>query len=252
VKTTRPGYPADALKACIEGDVVLRIRIDDTGRVTEAEPIRSIPELDAAAIECVKEWRYEPARRDGRAVGATSVVTLEFRVYDQGDYAACDGARKRAAPVRHSPAGGTRASVNVDMEYSGSQIRFNVKVANSGTTGDIVGVVIGRDRPLLEKPFGIGKPKGWQSQLVKRESKNEAPRWEVWLSCDPVFLERVARSSRPADEVGGVRCAEHAIAPGDKTAFSLAVQSRRSVGLGPGSVAALFSGGEPETTAPTP
>jgi len=250
IRATQATYPPEALKACIEGDVVLRIVIDESGQVAEAEVVKSVPGLDDAALQCVKEWRYEPPRRNGQPARAGATVSLSFRLYEQGDHAACAAARAAGASKDTVPGEGPRVSVDVGMDFAGTQVRFNVRVANRSPTGDIVAVVIGRDRPLLERPFGIGKPKGWESLFVKRESPGNPARWVVWLSCDPGVLARVAEGLESGANLGGEHCGANAILPGDKRAFSLTVLSRRSVGLGPGSVAVLFSGGQTQVGGP--
>jgi hypothetical protein len=51
------------------------ILIDSTGSV-----IQSIPELDAAAIECVKTWLFRPAKKDGKPVATIAHAPVSFRV----------------------------------------------------------------------------------------------------------------------------------------------------------------------------
>ena len=67
---------------------------------------------------------------------------------------------------------------------------------------------------------------------------------------DPGVLARVAEGLESGANLGGEHCGANAILPGDKRAFSLTVLSRRSVGLGPGSVAVLFSGGQTQVGGP--
>ena len=56
--------------------------IDPTGRVTSATVVKSIPLLDAAAIESVRKWRFEPPRIGGRDVRFATTVTFDFRLFD--------------------------------------------------------------------------------------------------------------------------------------------------------------------------
>lgn len=57
-------------------EVVLRIRIDGAGKVTEASVVQSAgPALDAAAVEALKVSKFEPAEVDGKP----SSIQLEFR-----------------------------------------------------------------------------------------------------------------------------------------------------------------------------
>ncbi len=54
--------------------------IDTNGIVRSAKVLRSIPLLDAAAIEAVKGWRYMPSTRDGVAVPILMTVTVNFTI----------------------------------------------------------------------------------------------------------------------------------------------------------------------------
>lgn len=74
-------YPQDAFIKKIEGVVEVEILIDTNGRVTRARVLRSVPMLDAAAIENVKQWVFTPAMKGGRAVATTAVAPVTFRIY---------------------------------------------------------------------------------------------------------------------------------------------------------------------------
>jgi TonB family protein len=57
-----PVYPEEARRARVEGTVQLRIQIGTDGRVTDARVIRSIPQLDQAALDAVRQWVYDASR----------------------------------------------------------------------------------------------------------------------------------------------------------------------------------------------
>lgn len=82
VKITKPQYPSDgqAFVKKIEGTVELEIIIDTTGRVARARVVRSIPLLDRAAVECVSQWVFQPAMKNGRPVATISRATVTFRI----------------------------------------------------------------------------------------------------------------------------------------------------------------------------
>jgi periplasmic protein TonB len=80
VERTDPVYPIQARLNEIEGDVVLEVVIDEQGNMVG--PIRvekSIPLLDNAAIEALKQWRFAPARdRNGKPLRVILDVPLRF------------------------------------------------------------------------------------------------------------------------------------------------------------------------------
>jgi protein TonB len=81
VKQTKPVYPQDAFVKKIEGTVMLEILIDSTGRVARARVLNSIPALDQAAIECVKQWVFTPAIKNGRPVTTVATAPINFRIF---------------------------------------------------------------------------------------------------------------------------------------------------------------------------
>ena len=76
----RPIYPEEALQKRVSGLVILEALIDTDGVVRSAKVLRSIPLLDAAAIEAVKGWRYLPSTRGGMAVPVLMTVTVNFTI----------------------------------------------------------------------------------------------------------------------------------------------------------------------------
>jgi periplasmic protein TonB len=78
----RPSYPSSARRLGIQGMTTLRVYIAADGRVTEVliQESAGHPDLDSAAAEAVKRWRFEPARRGAEAVGVWVLLPVEFRL----------------------------------------------------------------------------------------------------------------------------------------------------------------------------
>jgi protein TonB len=66
-------YPEAAKNARVQGTVVLEITVDGEGDVVAVRVVESIPLLDPAAIEAVREWKYEPSDTDAPRVFRVSV-----------------------------------------------------------------------------------------------------------------------------------------------------------------------------------
>jgi protein TonB len=81
IRMTRPHYPQDAFIKKIEGVVLLEILIDSNGRVIRARVLQSVPALDAAAIQTVKEWVFSPAIKHGRPVATIAQAPVAFRIF---------------------------------------------------------------------------------------------------------------------------------------------------------------------------
>jgi periplasmic protein TonB len=75
-----PVYPSIAQTVRVEGVVILEAVIDARGNVTSVEVLRSIPLLDRAAIDAVRQWRYTPALLNGQAVPVVVTVTVRFQL----------------------------------------------------------------------------------------------------------------------------------------------------------------------------
>ena len=80
VKDVRPEYPTTARKARVEGTVILEAVIDSRGVVADVRVLKSIPLLDEAAIDAVKQWRYQATMLNGQAVPIVMTVTVNFKL----------------------------------------------------------------------------------------------------------------------------------------------------------------------------
>lgn len=68
-----PEYPQEARNAKVQGVVILEAVVERTGDVSGVKVLRSIPLLDQAAIEAVRQWKYEPQERR-----VQMVMTINF------------------------------------------------------------------------------------------------------------------------------------------------------------------------------
>jgi TonB family protein len=78
ITDVRPIYPNEARAAGIQGVVILEVRIEADGRVGQARILRSIPALDEAAIDAVRQWQFTPTLLNGTATPVVMTVTVQF------------------------------------------------------------------------------------------------------------------------------------------------------------------------------
>jgi protein TonB len=78
IKDVKPVYPALAESARVQGIVILEATIGADGRVTDARVIRSIPLLDLAAIDAVRQWEFTPTLLNGVPIPIIMSVTVNF------------------------------------------------------------------------------------------------------------------------------------------------------------------------------
>jgi TonB family protein len=81
VKEVRPIYTDEARRQRIQGDVILEIVVRSDGSVGSIRVRRSLGGgLDQRAIEAVRQWRFNPARRHGTPVDVAVEVAVEFKL----------------------------------------------------------------------------------------------------------------------------------------------------------------------------
>jgi TonB family protein len=80
IKEVNPIYPEEARKAEVEGVVILSVTTDIYGKVQAIQVLKSIPLLDQAAIDAIKQWVYEPMLINGKPHPMVFTVTVGFRL----------------------------------------------------------------------------------------------------------------------------------------------------------------------------
>jgi periplasmic protein TonB len=80
LRNVNPVYPDVAVAGRIEGTVVLEATIAPNGKVAEVRVVRSLPLLEKAAVDAVKQWVYSPTLVDGVPVTAIMTVTIRFQL----------------------------------------------------------------------------------------------------------------------------------------------------------------------------
>jgi TonB family protein len=71
-------YPDIARSARVQGVVIIEVVVDGRGRVAETKVIRSIPLLDGASLEAVRQWVFQPTTVDGMPALVQFSVTVNF------------------------------------------------------------------------------------------------------------------------------------------------------------------------------
>jgi TonB family protein len=80
-REVKPVYTDEARRRAIEGDVVLEIVVRRDGTVGNVNVLRSLGAgLEQRAIDAVRQWKFDPARRLGAAVDVVVEVSVEFKL----------------------------------------------------------------------------------------------------------------------------------------------------------------------------
>jgi TonB family protein len=75
-----PFYPLAARAAGIEGAVTLKGTISVEGKMQSIHDVTGPPELQQAAIDSVKSWKYKPYSQLGKLVEVNTSVTVNFNM----------------------------------------------------------------------------------------------------------------------------------------------------------------------------
>lgn len=73
-------YPAEAMQARVEGTVVVEVTVEADGTVSATRVVESVPMLDDAATEALRQWRFDPGRVRGKPVRVDISIQVRFRL----------------------------------------------------------------------------------------------------------------------------------------------------------------------------
>jgi len=80
ISPVAPIYPALAKNQHVSGNVLIDALIDANGRVTTMKVVSGPTLLHQAAMDALKQWRYQPATLDGKPTAMHLTVTIQFRL----------------------------------------------------------------------------------------------------------------------------------------------------------------------------
>ena len=83
LREVRPQYTADALRAKIQGTVMVDCVVLPDGTVGRVEVIKSLDNvfgLDQEAVKAAKQWRFAPGMRQGVPVSVLVTIELTFNL----------------------------------------------------------------------------------------------------------------------------------------------------------------------------
>jgi periplasmic protein TonB len=81
LREVKPDYTTDAMRAKVQGTVLLECVVNINGEVEQIKVVRSLDQtfgLDQQAIKAAKQWRFAPATRLGQPVAVLVTIELSF------------------------------------------------------------------------------------------------------------------------------------------------------------------------------
>jgi TonB family protein len=83
IKIVKAIYPLQADKDKLQGEVMVKFTVSESGDVEKVEVISGNPILAGAAADAARKWKFKPVIRNGKAVKATTKVPFDFAYSDR-------------------------------------------------------------------------------------------------------------------------------------------------------------------------
>lgn len=176
IKTVDPVYPEEALKARVEGIVILGMRTDTQGRVSQVMVYNSkTPLLNPAAINAVKQWVYEPLIVEGEPKEAVFTTSVHFKLKPPKTEKADVGGGAAGGVLRiEDPADAPRLVKKIEpfyplearRDFIQGVVELEVTTDEEGNVAEVV--VLRSESSLLNQP-SIDAVKQWKYEPVMRE-----------------------------------------------------------------------------------
>jgi protein TonB len=80
IRQVKPVYPDLAVQSRVSALVILEAEVDTRGYVKTVKVLRGHPLFDDAAMQAVKQWRYQPLLLNGEPTGFILTVTVNFNL----------------------------------------------------------------------------------------------------------------------------------------------------------------------------
>ena len=190
-KDVKPIYPPEAQSARIQGIVILEITVGTDGKVTNARPVRSIPLLDEAAIDAVRQWEFVPTLVNGVPVPIIITVTVSFALDGALAAGAQDAPVAVPAPV---PTTGVAKCLQATSETAAQLVRHQAAIRFLEEVNAQERTVFiarqGKGYAPLEQLPGLAPAQGFEVQLVANDRAyrclSRTPRMPAISSSSPI------------------------------------------------------------------
>jgi TonB family protein len=109
IKTPKPHYPDQARDRGLQGRVVIRLHVDEQGKVESTDIVSGDPVLAKAAADAFKKWKFRPFIRNGKPVKVSTELPFLFTSLSEPDDSDKNSARN--AEESHATDSATLSSV---------------------------------------------------------------------------------------------------------------------------------------------
>jgi len=110
IQIKKAPYPYEAREQKLQGEVVVRILVSETGDVETAEIVSGDPVLAKSALDAVKKWKFKPFIKNGKPVEVSTKLPFDFAFSENINDEGAQRYKSRREASAHFSRGVGRAS----------------------------------------------------------------------------------------------------------------------------------------------
>jgi len=176
-----PEYPTLALTAGLQGDVIFKILVDETGKILLSEPVDGNPVLVGASVDALRNFRFRPYLLNGSPIRVESQLGFHFTVSKKGD--STNGQVECMSTIAYRPefragvltnegasvlwprkVSGADPQVPPELAGKSGSVYLTITIGEDGKVQDVK--VLGGDQPFVDIVVAAAKQFVYEPQLV--------------------------------------------------------------------------------------
>jgi len=180
-RRTLPEYPEAAIKAGLKGDVILKVLIDETGKIVLSEPVEGQPLLIAASTDALRDFHFRPYQLNGTPIQVESQIGFHFDVKGKNNKAKGEVEYLSSIPYRQEfrtgvmsangaytlwprKVSGTEPQLPQDLAGKAGSVYLTIVIGIDGRVQDVK--VMGGDTQFVDPVVDAVKQFVYEPQLV--------------------------------------------------------------------------------------
>ena len=179
---TLPVYPDEAMRKEIQGDVIFKIDVDETGKIVMSVPVEGDPLLVAASVDALRGFRFRPYLLNGTPVGVESQLGFHFSV--EKNAGGVNGHVECMASIPYRPefrtgvvndkgvlvlaprkVSGAEPQLPPELAGKSGSVYLTITIGADGKVQDVK--VVGGDEPFIGPVVAAVKQDVYEPQLVE-------------------------------------------------------------------------------------
>lgn len=176
-----PKYPEEALKFRTQGEVILKVVVDESGKVILSTPVEGDPLLTAASVDALRESRFRPYLLNGTPLKVESQVGFHFSIAGDGENASGSVEYMSSVPFRPEfrtgvvtdkgvlvlwprKISGEEPQLPPDLAGKSGSVYLSITIAPDGKVQEVK--VLGGDKAFIDPVVAAVKQFVYEPQLV--------------------------------------------------------------------------------------